>query len=78
MNPGAAPHGVYPAAGDDAWIAIAVESDEAWTALLAVAEGAPRLRDERFASGEDRLRRQDELDEIVADWTRPLDAFETA
>ena len=76
--PGAAPHGVYPAAGDDAWIAIAVESDEAWSALLAVAEGAPRLRDERFASGEDRLRRQDELDEIVADWTRALDAFETA
>src|SRR6185436_14993014 len=25
-----APHGVYPAAGDDAWVAIAVTGDEQW------------------------------------------------
>src|SRR3982751_5971369 len=32
-----APHGAYPTAGDDRWIAIAVETDQQWRALCAVA-----------------------------------------
>ena len=30
----AAPHGVFPCAGEDRWIAIAVTSNEAWRALV--------------------------------------------
>src|SRR5205823_6095176 len=32
-HPSWAPHGVYPCAGDDAWVAIAVRSDEEFAAL---------------------------------------------
>src|SRR3546814_12176497 len=32
-HPAAAPHGVYPAAGDDQWIALAVFSDQEWKSL---------------------------------------------
>jgi crotonobetainyl-CoA:carnitine CoA-transferase CaiB-like acyl-CoA transferase len=76
--PGAAPHGAYPAAGEDAWIAVAVHDDEAWAALLRVAADEPRLGEGRFATLKGRLARQDELDEVVADWTRRLDATEAA
>ena len=40
--PWAAPSGVYPCAGDDRWVAVTVESDEAWAALrprLGIAAG---------------------------------------
>ena len=45
-----APQGVYPCAGDDAWIAITVASDAEWSALVAeigddcTARRGPRLR----------------------------------
>lgn len=35
-DPQMAPHGVYPCAGQDQWLAIAVESDGQWQALCAV------------------------------------------
>lgn len=65
-----APHGVYPCAGDDAWIAVAVPSDAEFAALCE-AMGRPELaRDERFADVVSRHRNQDELDAIVSIWTR--------
>ena len=41
-DPDLAPHGVYPCAGDDRWVAIACQDDEAWKAL-AGALGRPEL-----------------------------------
>ena len=65
-----APHGVYPAAGDDLWVAIAATDDEQWRALCGVI-GQPELAsDTRFATLEARLANQDELDGIVSEWTR--------
>ncbi len=65
-----APHGVYPAQGDDRWVAIAVGSDEEWRSLCDVM-GQPKLAaDKRFATLANRLAHQDELDEIVGDWTQ--------
>lgn len=64
------PHGVYPAAGDDQWIAIAVEDDEAWRSL-AIELNRPDLADlDRDA----RAGRAGELDQILADWTAGQDA----
>jgi crotonobetainyl-CoA:carnitine CoA-transferase CaiB-like acyl-CoA transferase len=69
-NPNFCPHGVYPVAGDDRWIAIAVESDEAFAAL-ARRMGRPELADDpRYATLAARKRREDALDEIVRGWTR--------
>jgi benzylsuccinate CoA-transferase BbsF subunit len=72
---GAAPHGVYPCAGDDAWIAIAVASDEEWQALVA-AMGAPTwAREPRFATAAGRVAHQDDLDTRLAAWTRESGAY---
>ena len=71
---GAAPHGVFPCRGDDRWIAIAVASDAEWEALCAVIdlkETGPALR---TLLG--RKRREEEVEDMVADATRRWDAFE--
>lgn len=67
---GAAPCGVYPAAGDDNWVAITCYTDSEWQALV-VAIGAPEwAASDRFATAPQRHRTQDELDSRLADWTR--------
>ncbi len=69
-----APHGVYPAAGQDKWIAVACRDDADWR-NLADAVGRPELSgDPRFASASERLKRRDELDALVARWTREREA----
>jgi crotonobetainyl-CoA:carnitine CoA-transferase CaiB-like acyl-CoA transferase len=37
----AVPHGVYPAAGDDRWVAIAVQDQQQWQALARLVASAP-------------------------------------
>jgi benzylsuccinate CoA-transferase BbsF subunit len=63
-----APHNCYPCAGDDRWVTIAVATDDEWRALCAVIAD-PRLDDERFADGYGRWLNQDELDQIIGEWT---------
>jgi crotonobetainyl-CoA:carnitine CoA-transferase CaiB-like acyl-CoA transferase len=65
-----APHGCYPCAGEDHWLAIAVASDAEFAALSRVM-GRPELAaDPRFADVVSRYRHQDELDEVISAWTR--------
>lgn len=64
-----APHGVYPSAGEDQWVAIAVRDDEQWRSLCDVMKQPELASDERFASLESRLANQDELDTILSGWT---------
>ena len=71
-----APHGVYPAAGEDRWVAIAAGADEQWQALCEAMERPELLRDERFATAAARLAHQDELDAILAEWTKGREAEE--
>jgi crotonobetainyl-CoA:carnitine CoA-transferase CaiB-like acyl-CoA transferase len=67
-----APHGCYPCAGDDQWVAIAVEDDEQFAALCRVM-GRPELAaDTRFADVVSRYRNQEDLDGIVGEWTRQV------
>jgi crotonobetainyl-CoA:carnitine CoA-transferase CaiB-like acyl-CoA transferase len=68
------PHGVYPCAGDDQWIAVACPDDEAWR-RLATAIGRPDLAGLPF---DGRLGRRAELDGLVSAWTttRPPAAAE--
>ena len=72
-----APHGIYPAAGEDAWIAIACRDDRDWEALARVVE-RPFVRDDRFAQLAGRLAAQDELDRELGSWTKERDAATTA
>jgi len=68
----AAPHGVFPVAGSDQWIAIVVEDDAEWRAL---ADGidAPWARADAYATRAGRVAQQDALQAKLADWTRPQD-----
>ena len=70
--PAMAPHGIYPAAGDDSWVAIACRSDEDWK-LLAKAIGEPWAQDARFAAFDARMANRDELDRLLAAWTRKFE-----
>ncbi|MCH8284389.1 MAG: CoA transferase [Chloroflexi bacterium] len=65
-----APHNCYPCRGDDRWISIAVATDDEWRALCRVARRPEWAEDPRFADQYTRWRHQDELDELLARWTR--------
>ena len=62
------PHGVFPCAGKDRWIAIAVASEAQWQALCGVME-RPDLLDQRD-SGE-------AVDAAIAAWTSARDGAES-
>jgi crotonobetainyl-CoA:carnitine CoA-transferase CaiB-like acyl-CoA transferase len=74
--PAMAPHGIYPARGEDRWIAIACRDDRDWHAFGDVV-GLPWTRETRFAERAGRIEARDQLDEMVSAWTRERDAFET-
>ena len=74
---GLAPHGVYPCAGGDRWISIAVGGEDEWHGLCAAARRlgpAPWTRDPRFADSYRRLRQREALDAALRRWTVHFDA----
>ncbi len=73
-DPSYAPHGVYPALGDDRWIAITCKTDEHWHSLCPAMNRASLVRDERFATLAARYSNRDHLDPIISEWTRGLTA----
>lgn len=74
--PPAAPHGVYPAAGEDRWVAIAVFDDHEWGRFVEAIGHPVWCDDERFASLAARVAHHDELDERISTWTRDRDRHE--
>jgi crotonobetainyl-CoA:carnitine CoA-transferase CaiB-like acyl-CoA transferase len=71
-----APHGIYPAAGDDRWVAVACRDDDDWVALRELMND-PAL-DDRFATLADRLEHQDALDETIGRWMSTREPHEAA
>lgn len=70
------PHGTYPAAGDDRWLAIAVRTDDEWVSLCRVMRREELASDPRFESSFQRLRHRHEADALVSDWSRHVDNHE--
>ena len=68
-DPFAAPHGVYRCQGDDRWCAIAVQTQEQWSAFCRAIGSPDWCGEEAFSSLEARLDNQDRLDEFVGQWT---------
>lgn len=64
-----APHGVYPAKGDDRWIAIACRDDAQWKTLCAVLEASAMREDGRFASFAGRQENRGALDDAIGKLT---------
>ena len=66
--PAMAPHGIYPAAGDDAWVAIACRNERDWTAISEVVAREWTV-EARFATLDGRIAAQDALDALIGEWT---------
>jgi crotonobetainyl-CoA:carnitine CoA-transferase CaiB-like acyl-CoA transferase len=73
----AAPHGVYPCAGDDRWITIACFNEAEWQALAQAANHPEWLADARFATLAARLKHADALDRAIGEWTRAREDYPT-
>ena len=72
-----APHGIYPAGGEDRWVAIACRTDGHWNALCTTI-GQPQLADDpRFGTFAARREHQAELDRVIGEWTRLRTPLET-
>jgi crotonobetainyl-CoA:carnitine CoA-transferase CaiB-like acyl-CoA transferase len=69
-DPERAPHGVYPTAGTDQWIAVVCCDDAAWRALA----GQLGRADLAGLTTAERLARREELDTLVGSWTAPQEA----
>ncbi|MCB1691652.1 MAG: CoA transferase [Pseudomonadales bacterium] len=68
-----APHGIYPAAGEDNWVAISCRHDDDWRALAALIE-----EDwcSEFNDASARQGAQDKLDDCMKAWTSRHDKFD--
>jgi crotonobetainyl-CoA:carnitine CoA-transferase CaiB-like acyl-CoA transferase len=66
------PCGVFPVAGEDRWIAIAIASEAEWRELCALA-GMEDLLAAGIADVTARRSREDEIEARLADWTRDHD-----
>jgi crotonobetainyl-CoA:carnitine CoA-transferase CaiB-like acyl-CoA transferase len=72
----AAPHGVYPCAGEDRWLAIACFTEDEWRALTEVVGHPEWAKDPRFGDLAGRLAHQDALDALVGGWTPSQEAYQ--
>lgn len=72
------PHGVYRTTGEDEWVALAVDGDRQWLALIE-AMGRPELADDdRFSNHVQRKLNESELDKIISNWTATGDRWDLA
>ncbi len=69
-HPYAAPHGVYPGAGHDRWLSIAVMNDAQWVALRDGMNLPEWAQDDRWLDSVYRHDHKDELDRLLANETR--------
>jgi len=70
-----APHGMYPAKGEDEWISIAVGSEEEWKNFCKAIGEPSWTKEDRFQTMKSRLEHHAELDKLVSDWTRQQDRY---
>jgi crotonobetainyl-CoA:carnitine CoA-transferase CaiB-like acyl-CoA transferase len=73
-HPAMIPHGIFPAAGADRWVTIAVSSDQQWSALAPLI----RLPDASLNNFSSRLLAIDEIEATLAVWTAERTAEETS
>lgn len=71
----AAPHGVFPAAGGDRWVAIACYTDDEWSALVA-AMGSPEwAASPEYATRQGRVANIDVIHALLSEWTSLRDDY---
>jgi crotonobetainyl-CoA:carnitine CoA-transferase CaiB-like acyl-CoA transferase len=75
-DPWFAPHGVYPCAGEDRWVAIVCETEAQWAALCGALGAEAPLAELAGCDRAARLARAAELDDRLAAWTSARSAEE--
>jgi crotonobetainyl-CoA:carnitine CoA-transferase CaiB-like acyl-CoA transferase len=70
------PHGAYRCAGEDNWIAISIQSDAQWQALLEEMGSPAWALDDRFATARGRQQHEDELDAKLTQFTVEQDRYD--
>ena len=68
-DPTMAPYGNYPCAGENAWVSIAVGSENEWQGLVDAMGNPAWAQDSRFRSQYRRQRHRRELDALLGQWT---------
>ena len=76
-DPVMAPYGNYPCHGEDAWVSIAVRTEDEWQGLKEAMGNPAWCDEEEFASRYSRLEHRQELDQNLAKWTRVRTAQDT-
>jgi len=74
----AAPHGAFPARGEDSWVTISIETESQWRALTEAMGTPPWTMDERFATPLARRKHREMLNERIAEWTAGRDRHDVA
>jgi crotonobetainyl-CoA:carnitine CoA-transferase CaiB-like acyl-CoA transferase len=77
-GPDAAPQGVYAGSADDSWVALAVESDAQWEALVKAFGSPAWAADAALRTADGRRARHGLLDEHLETWTSARTAEEAA
>ena len=74
-SPFMSPHGVFPAAGDDRWVAIACRDDNDWRHLCRTLGRADLASRDDLASLAGRQEHEDEIEAAISQWTRQQDEW---
>ena len=75
-HPTMAPHGCYRCKGEDRWITIAIPSEATWNRFCQTIGKDSWLVDERFLDMPSRYRNQDELNQLIEEWTLQRDHYQ--
>ena len=73
-HPAMAPHGIYPVAGTDSWVSIAVADDGQWRHLVELMGRPDWAVEAALNHARGRLAQRTRIDAALADWTRAQDA----
>ncbi len=74
-SPFMSPHGVFPAIGDDRWVAIACRDDADWRNLCRVIGRADLASRDDLSTVAGRKASEDELEAILSGWTQSQDEW---
>lgn len=69
-----APHDAYPCQGADEWIVVTIATDDEWLTLCSLMGQPAWAEDIRFATGPGRHLNRQEIDCLLAEWTRGFSA----
>ena len=72
------PHGLFPAAGDDSWLAVAVRDRREWRALCEVIGRDDLAEREELLTLDGRKAAEDEIEAALASWSCTLDVWDAS